>query len=53
MAGADPGAGVAVEVFVEGDVVAPVRVALEGLLRAEDRPAAGGVAREDGDQALR
>src|SRR5829696_2849247 len=51
VAGADAAAGVAVEVLVEGDEVAPVRVALEFLLLAEDRAATVGVEHERGGQA--
>src|SRR5258705_12594153 len=40
MTGADAGAVVAVEVFVEGDQVAPMRIFLEFFCAAEDRPAA-------------
>ena len=37
MAGAEAGAVVAVEVLVEENVVAPLRIVLEGRLSAEDR----------------
>src|SRR5262245_31808352 len=47
VAGAEAGAVVAVEVLVEEDVVAPVRVVLELLGAAVDRPTAAGVAPED------
>src|SRR5581483_3873536 len=40
VAGAQPGAGVAVEVLVEEDLLAPVRIALEQLGLAVDRAAA-------------
>src|SRR3712207_7361797 len=42
--------GVTVEVLVERDAVAPVRVALESLLVAENRPSPIRVAQEDPDQ---
>ena len=40
VAGAEAGAGVAIEIFVEQDEVAPVRIGLELLAIAVDRPAA-------------
>src|SRR5437660_4863764 len=51
MAGADSLAGVAVEVFVEGDGVAPVRVGLEFFKVAEDGALAVGAAQEDASEA--
>ena len=48
--GAEPGAVVAVEVFVERQQVVPGRVALEALRVAEDGPAAVGVVEEDADE---
>src|SRR6266436_6111283 len=51
MAGADALAGVAVEVFVKGDGVAPVRIGLEFLHVAEDRALSVGGAQEDADEA--
>src|SRR4051812_2290210 len=53
MAGAEPGAVVAVEVFVKQQQVAPVRVLLELCRRAVDRPAAIRVPREDAGQPSR
>ena len=53
VAGAEAGAVVAVEVLVEEQVVAPVRIVLERRLAAEHRAAALAVAREEADQALR
>src|SRR5215212_2479360 len=53
MTGADAGAVVAVEVLVKEDVVAPVRVCLHHLGRAEDRATAIGSALEDRNQAAR
>src|SRR5262249_34460877 len=50
--GAQPGAVVAVEVLIEEDEVAPEGVVLERARAAVDRPSAGGVAREDPDQAV-
>ena len=44
--------GIRVEVFVEEDVVAPVRVGLKFLVRAEDGAAALRVAGEDVDEPL-
>ena len=50
----EPGPVVAVEVLVEQDQVAPVRVVLEALRRAVDRPPAVLVAQEDrGEPAAR
>src|SRR2546427_9524547 len=46
-------AGVRVEVLVEQDQVAPVRIVLELATVPVDGPAAGGVAGEDADQAVR
>src|SRR5688572_17141374 len=51
MAGADAGAVVAVEVFVEQHVIAPVRIRLELFGPAVDRPAAMLVAAERAAQA--
>ena len=51
MTGADADAGVAVEVFVKGDGVAPVRVGLEFFKVAEDGALAVGVAQEDAREA--
>src|SRR5262245_35557874 len=53
MAGADTGAGVAVEVFMERDQVVPVRVALEVVVRAEHGPAPLGIAYEDRRESAR
>ena len=52
MAGANARAGVPVEVFVEEQVITPVRIVLEERLAAEDRPATavGDVAQEDARQ---
>ena len=47
MAGAQPGAVVAVEVFVEQDVIAPVGIGLELLRAAVDRTPAMLIAQED------
>src|SRR5215207_9218878 len=49
--GAEAGAGVAVEVLMEEDVVPPVRVGLLERVGAEDGAAAVGAAEEDRDQA--
>ena len=51
MAGADSLAGVAVEVFVKGDVVAPVRIGLEFFKVAEDGASSVGAAQEDAREA--
>src|SRR5437867_5780653 len=53
VARADAGAVVAVEVLIEQNQVAPVRVALELLRGAEDRPAAVFAAQEDPREAPR
>src|SRR5581483_2834974 len=53
VAGADTRARIAVEILVEGDAVAPVRVTLHVLVGAEHRPAAVRVAQEDARQAPR
>src|SRR5208282_3609669 len=53
MAGAEPGAVVAVEVFVEGDQVLPVMVLVELVGAAKNCPAAVQIAREDVDQPAR
>src|ERR1700721_2125753 len=50
VAGADPGAVVAVVVLVEQHQIAPVRVGLQHLLAAVDRPVPGRVAAEGADQ---
>jgi len=52
LAGADAGAIVAVEVFVEQQVVAPLGIALRFLRRAKDRPEAGFIAQKDPGQAI-
>ena len=49
--GAEAGAVVAVEVFVEGQQVVPGGVGLETLRVTEDRPAAVGVVEEDRDES--
>src|SRR3984893_15279155 len=46
MAGADPGAVVAVEVFVKQQIVAPMGIALECLGAAEHRPPSALVAQK-------
>src|SRR6185437_8816665 len=46
------GSGVAVEVLVEPQLVVPVRIGLEQLVAAEDRPATGGVVAEGADQLV-
>ena len=51
MAGADALAGVAVEVFVKGDRVAPVGIGLELFDVAEDGALAVGAAEEDAGEA--
>src|SRR5437016_4958774 len=51
MAGADSLAGVAVEVFVKGDVDAPVWIGLELFSVAEDGALAVGAAQEDAGEA--
>ena len=53
VAGADAGAVVAVEVFMERDEVAPMGIVLEFFRAAEDRPAAMLVAQKYARQALR
>ena len=53
MAGAQPGAIVAVEVFVEEDVVAPVGIGLELLGAAIDGPPAMFIAQEDPAKPIR
>ena len=50
MAGAQARAVVAVEIFVERDVVAPVGIGLEQPDVAEDRAAAGWIAEKDLDE---
>ena len=47
MTGAQPGAVVAVEVLVEQDMIAPVRIVLERRRAAVDRPVTIRVAQED------
>src|SRR6266567_9626902 len=51
MAGADALAGVAVEVFVEGDRVAPVGIGLEFFKVAEDGASFVGAAQKDAGEA--
>jgi hypothetical protein len=51
MGGADTTAGVAVEVFVKGQQIAPVRVGLEEADITEDRAAAVLLVEEDRNQA--
>ena len=53
VAGAEPGAVVAVEVLVEEDQVAPVRIVLELRRAAVDRPPPIGVAQERAGQPAR
>src|SRR5262245_48342030 len=53
VAGADSAAVIAVEVFVEWNIVSPVRIALEQLGIAEHRSPAIVAAQEDVDQAPR
>src|SRR6202142_1110391 len=53
MAGAEPGAVVAVKVLIEQDVVAPVRILLKRRLPAEDGAATVGAARHQTDEPLR
>src|ERR1700691_4186978 len=50
---AESGAGVAMEVFVEEDEVAPGRVLLWYAVLTEDRSVPVGVAQEEPDQAIR
>ena len=52
MAGADAGAVVAVEVFVEQQIVAPMGIALEFLGAAKHRPPAALVAQKDPGQPI-
>ncbi len=52
MAGANAGPVVPMKVFIEEDVVAPVRIALESVLGAEDGPSPGVIAQEDAYQAV-
>src|SRR5271167_424919 len=52
MAGADPGAVVAMEVFVEQQIVPPIRIALEFLGASEHRPPAALVAQKDPGKAI-
>ena len=51
VAGPDACAVVAMKIFVEQQIVAPKRIALEFLGAPKDRPSAGLVAQEDPDQA--
>src|SRR5512135_2683705 len=53
MAGPQPGAVVAVEVFMEKDIVAPLRIVLELLHAAVHRPPARRIAQKDAGQAMR
>src|SRR5215831_7691096 len=53
MAGAQAGAGIAVEVFVEQNQVTPVRIVLELFPFAEGGPGAVAAAQEDVIQAAR
>ena len=52
MAGADAGAVVTMEVFIEQQVVPPVRIALKLFGAAENRPPPVFVAQENADQAI-
>src|SRR5271166_5543350 len=52
MTGADTGAVVAMKVFVEQQVIPPVRIALELLGSPEHRPPAGLVAQKDPGQPI-
>src|SRR5271168_5003862 len=52
MTGADASAIVAVEIFVEQQVIAPIRIALELLGSPEHRPPAGLIAQEDPGQPI-
>src|SRR5262245_18867281 len=52
VAGADAGAVVAMEIFVEQQVIAPVGILLEFLRSTEHRPPAGFIAQEDPGQAI-
>src|SRR6516164_10569388 len=52
VAGADPGAIAAMEIFVKQQIVVPVRIALEFLGAPKYRPPAGFVAQEDPSQAI-
>ena len=47
MAGADPGAIIAVEVFMEGKVIAPMRIILESLIPAKHGTISIRIAQED------
>ena len=51
MRGTDAAAGVAVEVLVEGDQIAPVRIVLEQVLVPEDRASALLVPQKDARQS--
>src|SRR5262245_57058688 len=53
MTGTDAGAVVAVEVLVEEQEIAPVRILLELLRRSVDRPAPLRVSHEDAGEAAR
>src|SRR5215831_2194242 len=48
---AEPRPVVTVKVLVEEDVIAPMRIGLERLYSGVHRPAPGGVAQEDAEQA--
>src|SRR6266568_3583906 len=50
---AQAGGVVAVEVFVEGNVIAPRRITLERFLRSEDRSPPVVIPQEDVDETLR
>jgi len=50
--GADAGAVVAVEIFVEQQIVPPIRIALEFFGTAEHRPTPGFVAQKDPGQPI-
>src|SRR5260370_29890444 len=47
MAGTEPAAGISVEIFVEQDEIAPVRIVLELLQVAEDRTASALITLEE------
>ncbi len=53
MTGAEPGTVVTVEVFIEEDVVAPERIALEFFRAAVDGPSTLRVAQEDPSEPVR
>src|SRR5262252_8390645 len=52
MGGAEAGAVVAVEIFEELQMIAPVRIGLESCRSAEDPPPAVGAAREEADHPV-